>query len=523
MRLVWKRRYWFAVPVLLALVAYVVFWIWGDELMRRRMEENINDSLVGYTARVPELDFHLIGLSVTLKNAQLSQQSHPDPPVAQFGKVHASVQWKALLHGRLVADFEFDNPKLHIDLRQLESEVKDPTNFEDKGWQDAARDIYPLKINHFAVNNGEVTYIDKDAKRPLELRNVQLRATNIRNVRSPDNVYPSTISMTTDVFGSGRLEVEGRANFLSEPHVGLNVDFKFAQVPLAALNPVAGRVNLRVRKGILDAAGHLEYSPEVENVRIENATLRGVQVDYLHLSATQKAEAERLATVQKTAKRVSNEPNTLVFVDHFEIADSTIAYSDSTQPPGYRLFLSDADMTLKDLSNQASEKPAQIDITGLFMGSGRTQIVGSFMPIHKTPYFDFSVRIQNTSMKSMNDLFRSLADFDVAKGEFAFYSELHARDGRLRGYVKPLMSDVEVFKRQQDKSKSILQQVYEALIGGVAGLLKSKEGKVATETEVSGRIDDPNVQTWEAVANLLKNAFVSAIRPGLTGEEGKKG
>jgi len=41
---------------------------------------------------------------------------------------------------------------------------------------------------------------------------------------------------------------------------------------------------------------------------------------------------------------------------------------------------------------------------------------------------------------------------------------------------------------------------------------------VATKTAVSGRIDNPNVGTMEAIVRLVQNAFAQAILPGFDRE-----
>src|ERR671936_252793 len=49
----------------------------------------------------------------------------------------------ALLLGALVAEFRFDHPKLHIDLRHAEKEAHDKTPVKERGWQEAALAVYP--------------------------------------------------------------------------------------------------------------------------------------------------------------------------------------------------------------------------------------------------------------------------------------------------------------------------------------------------------------------------------------------
>ena len=81
-----------------------------------------------------------------------------------------------------MADFELDHPTLRFDLSQFSQEAQDKTPIKEKGWQDAVRAIYPLKINRFVIRNGAITYIDKGLFRPLQLTKVNFLAENIRNV-----------------------------------------------------------------------------------------------------------------------------------------------------------------------------------------------------------------------------------------------------------------------------------------------------------------------------------------------------
>ena len=118
-------------------------------------------------------------------------------------------------------------------------------------------------------------------------------------------------------------------------------------------------------------------------------------------------------------------------------------------------------------------------------------------------------------MTKLNDVFRSHAKFDVSEGTFAFYSELSAKDGRLDGYVKPILKDMKVYDRRQDKEKSLIGQAYEGLVGAVATLLQNPREEVAAKVAVAGRIDDPAISRWDAVFSLVRNAFVKAVRPGL--------
>ena len=122
-------------------------------------------------------------------------------------------------------------------------------------------------------------------RRPVNLcscRPIHFRAGNIRNIESPDNTYPSRISLQAQVFGSGQLTVDGKADFLAQPHAGIDAQVELTDIPLTDLLPLTGRANVILREGLLKAKGHVEYSPSVKNVQVQDFTVNNLRMDYVH-------------------------------------------------------------------------------------------------------------------------------------------------------------------------------------------------------------------------------------------------
>ena len=139
----------------------------------------------------------------------------------------------------------------------------------------------------------------------------------------------------------------------------------------------------------------------------------------------------------------------------------------------------------------------------------------AFRPEKPRPDFDLSVKIVRTKVESFNNILRAYGDLDTQHGMFAFFSELKVKDNQIRGYVKPLLKDVEVYDPEQDKDKPLAKKIYEAVVGGVLGLLENKPRKeAATITDLSGPVENPHANTWQIVGNLVQNAFFKAILPG---------
>ncbi len=497
--------------ILLLIVASFFF----DEPMRRSMESRMNRSLKGYTVTLPKAHFSLFGLSVTLHDLSVRQQANPDPPVIVIPKLKASVQWRELLSFHLVADFLVDRPSLHINLIQLRHENQDETPVKDKGWQDAVEQIYPLKINLLRVNDGDVVYIDENPKAALHISHLKLRANNIRNIHSRENVYPSPIHAEGVIFETGRGMIDGHADFLAKPFPGIHTLFQLEKVPLDALRPMIARANLSLKGGVLATRGRIEYSAKKKFVQVADLTIRGLRLDYIHTAATAAAESARKQKLQKAAKEATNRPDMTLRVDRLELADADIGLVNKAKDPSYRVFLSNANLVVTNLSNQFGQGPAKARLSGRFLGSGPTKATATFRPEKNGPDFDLNVEIQDTDMTKMNDLLRAYGKFDVVAGVFSFYSELKVKNGRIEGYVKPLFRDMDVYDKRQDKDKSIFKKLYEGLVGGVSKLLENTpRNEVVTKADISGPVGNARANTWEVIVKLIQNAFFRAILPG---------
>lgn len=511
-------RWGLGIPIFLALALYIASYFL-DGPVRRITERKVNHDLKGYKVSMPKLHIQLIGFSITLKDLSVLQEAHPDPPIAYFPLLRASIHWREILSGRLVGDLLLDRPRLHINLLQLRTEAQSKTKLKQRGWQQAVEDIYPLKINRVTVNNAKVTYIDQDPKRPLVLSNLDVQATNIRNIHLPDKVYPSPFHVDTNIFGTGHGSIDGKANFLAEPMPAVKASFKLEKVPLDYFKPIAARENLVLNGGALRASGDTEYAPTVKKAHLKELNISGLDAEYLHSAATAAAEKKRAAVVGKGAKEVSNKPGILIKADDISLTGCTLGMRNEEPGKSYRLFISDTDFHLGNFSNQFSEGLSRMRLSGKFMGSGTTTATGDFRPEKNGPNFDLYLKITDTQLPSLNELLRSYGKFDVAAGLFSLVTELHVKDNQVSGYIKPFFKDMKVYDRRKDKEKSLFHKMYEMLIGGVAKLLENKpRQQVATKADISGRLQQPQTSTLQIIVQLIKNGFIKAILPNFERE-----
>lgn len=507
-------RWGVGIPLGLALVLFVTSFFL-DEPLRRKMEKNINRDLKGYSVRLPKLHLQLLDLSLTLKEMTVLQEAHPDPPVVYFPVLRASIHWREILAGKLVAEFRLDRPEINVNLLQLRSEAASKVSIKERGWQQAVEDIYPLKINVLKINDARITYIDQDPKRPLVLSHLNLQAINIRNINSPDQVYPSAFHLDTAIFESGHGTVDGNANFLAKPYPGLKGRVMLEKVPIDSLKPLAAGSNIAIHGGVLGAVGNAEYAPTVKTAHLEKLTIKGMNIDYIHSKSTAAVEKKRAAVVGKTARKLSNKPGLLLRADQVSLTECTIGMVNKSVSKPYRLFIADTDFQLSNFSNQFSEGPAQAQLKGKFMGSGNTTASFNFRPEKETPDYDLHLKIDATRLTAMNDLLRAYGNFDVSGGIFSLTSELHVKNDMISGYIKPFFKDITVYDKRTDREQGVGHQLYEMMAGGVAGVLENRSRQeVATKVKIAGSLKNPQTSTWGIIGGLFKNAFFKAILPG---------
>ncbi len=503
------------IAVLIIVLSYVL----SSETLRGYAERRMNKHLVDYTVLVGRAYFHPIGLSLDLDDLVLTQNVNPDPPVASIPRLHASVHWKALIKGRIVGDLLIDRPNLYINLKHVRKEEESNIPLQHKGWQDAIGAVYPLKIDVLRIRNGELTYVDQGPYKPLHAGEIFLHATNIRNIFSPEHVYPSPVKFEATLFEKGKLGLVGHANFLQEPHVGFKGDVDLRDMDLGYFTPITERQNISIRKGTLSAKGNMEFAPKNTEVHLKTIEIKGLDGDYDHRAETAAKEQVQVQKATMAAKEMSNAPTSKIQVDVLKITQGTLGYVNRTTDPNVRIYVDHIEASLKDFSNQLAEGSSAFQMQGRFMGSGDTRVTGTFKPESKSPNFSLNIAIENTDMKAMGKIFQAYGKFDIKSGDFSFFSEMTVRNNSVQGYVKPIFKNMEVTDMRTPEQKSLFHKLYVGAVSAASKLLKNRpREQVATKTDISGPLEGPRTNTVQIIVNLVRNAFFKAILPGFERE-----
>lgn len=200
--------------------------------------------------------------------------------------------------------------------------------------------------------------------------------------------------------------------------------------------------------------------------------------------------------------------------------NGVLAYRDPKSSPPVHVHMTSLDVLATDLRNNydgGELLPSTIVATAALYG-GRMRFNMKLAPLNKTPLFDLNAELEHMDLVQVNDFFQAYAHVDVNSGSFGLYTEMATRDGAFSGYVKPVFKELDVLG-PEDRNDGFLHQFWEGPVGTIADVLTNpRKDQVATKLEFSGKLSNPEVSTFYAVIDLLRNAFIRAIVPALDNE-----
>jgi hypothetical protein len=280
---------------------------------------------------------------------------------------------------------------------------------------------------------------------------------------------------------------------------------------------------VRVRRASLSAA----FRPLLRGKLGGEGLVEDVDVLFAkhHAFAGPKDAAEKAgAEVQEKKEQAKRWQDVLqqtlpMELERFEVRNARFRYIDRAHQPNVDVAIRDLRLVVTGLQNRPKssdgELPTRVEMSGLTTGDGKLKVTVMADRMVQQPRFTVAFELRELSLPEFNTFMRAYASADVSRGTFEVYSETKAADGAYNGYVKPFFRDLD-FKNVADPDKRFTERAKEKVVSAVTSLLKNKEEqKVATVIPFSGNFEAGQVDLWETVHNLLRNAFVQALREGL--------
>lgn len=168
---------------------------------------------------------------------------------------------------------------------------------------------------------------------------------------------------------------------------------------------------------------------------------------------------------------------------------------------------------IRNVDEKPGRLPSPIWATGDVPGWGGTMRFDANMYVLKqTPDFDYNLRFNDLQLTELNTLAREYAKIDFERGTISVFSEMAMNDGKLKGYLKPLTKNMQVFKLKEHDDRTIGSFFRELLAEAGSEVLENqRKDQVATKIPLQGDVSDVSVDIWTTIFGVLRNAYIEAF------------
>jgi len=226
-----KKRYIIPLAILILLLAFRLY-------LPTLVKNYVNDVLAeipGYYGHVEDIDIALIRGAYVINGMYLNKgTAESQIPFLNFPKTDISIEWRSLFKGKIVSEIIMDSPEITYVFEDQKEETGD-ADVDD--WTEALTDLVPIDINHLEVHNGKLAFVQLSAKPEIDLQinNLHLTATNLRNVVERERILPSSVTASGISIGSGRISLGGNINLLKQIP-DMDISFSLEDADITAFN-----------------------------------------------------------------------------------------------------------------------------------------------------------------------------------------------------------------------------------------------------------------------------------------------
>lgn len=207
-----------------------------------------------------------------------------------------------------------------------------------------------------------------------------------------------------------------------------------------------------------------------------------------------------------------------ITLNEVRIHAGNVRFRNFQSKPPVQLQATQLEASIHNLTNvrdQQGRRDASFAAKARLFGDAKVESSATFDPFSDFDDFQFRLRASDITLRQLNDFASAYGKFDFNAGSGDVVIEAQAENGRLNGYIKPLLRDVEVFDWQQDvenQNKGVLRSVWEALVGAGQTVLKNQpKNQFATRVELRGSVHQQDISAFEAFLQILRNGFVQAF------------
>lgn len=202
-------------------------------------------------------------------------------------------------------------------------------------------------------------------------------------------------------------------------------------------------------------------------------------------------------------------------IDRLDIEDGKIHFHNFNSTPPVHIVFSQLNGDITNLSNadrNSGPEFANFEVHGLLFDNANASLNGRLDPLGDFHNFDINLKVTGIDLLKLNNFSEAYGNFNFKSGNGDFVMELQAENAQLTGYAKPILDNVEVFDLEKDLQEGVFSAAWQAIVGAFGQLFRNTpKDRIASQIEIRGNLDDPEMSAWQAFIAIMRNAFVNAF------------
>ncbi|RZJ66307.1 MAG: DUF748 domain-containing protein [Flavobacterium sp.] len=271
-----KKKWSIGIGVFIALLVILNFAL---EPVALHYANKALSELKGYKGSIKNIDIHLYRGAYRIDTLVIEKVGNgKTSPFFRADGIDISIEWKALFKGAIVSEFYVERPVINF-IKQGDDVATGGGN----DFLDVIKNLSPITINKFTVQNGQVHYLDFSSKPKVDIAATQLNAeaTNLRNVDDKKDKLPSSIFLFANTSGNGRISSHMKINALKKvPDFDFNLELKHMDLTYlkdftdayAKFTFKRGQLYLSTELAMEDGRYNGYLKPVLENIKIIDLT-----------------------------------------------------------------------------------------------------------------------------------------------------------------------------------------------------------------------------------------------------------
>lgn len=159
-----------------------------------------------YEGRIGTVRVHLYRGAYAIEDVRISKTTGNVPvPLFAAREVDFSIEWRALLEGKVVGRVRMEEPELNF----VDAPTEGETQTGGGGpWLEMIQDLFPFKINSTVVRNGSVHFRAYQTEKPVDVYLSQVNASidNLGNIQDETKPLVSTVRVTALAMDQAKFE-----------------------------------------------------------------------------------------------------------------------------------------------------------------------------------------------------------------------------------------------------------------------------------------------------------------------------